>query len=246
MPTQSVDRAISILREFSVVEPQLGVSELSRRVGLTKSTVHRLLASLRKGGLVEQDPISHQYSLGVGLLEMSHIKLYSDSLLRLVHPYLHYLAGALGEAVYVTTQEGSEVLVLLRATPGDLRDPVPWVTRNPLHCTSSGKILLAWMEEDELTTILARGLPRFTGNTVTDPAKLREELEVVREQGFATCFEEYREGVNAIAVPCAGSDGRVVVTLSTAGHAYSLTRDKAMQSLEILRGVATEISLKLG
>jgi DNA-binding IclR family transcriptional regulator len=196
--------------------------------------------------LVEQDPISREYSLGVGLLEMGHIKLYSDPLLRLVHPYLHYLTGELGEAVYVTTQKGSEMLVLLRAIPGDLRDPVPWVTRNPLHCTSSGKILLARMEEDELATLMEKGLPRFTAKTITDPAKLRAELEVVREQGFATCFEEYRKGVNAIAVPCARSDGRVVATLSTAGHAYSLTHEKAMHSLEILRGVATEISLKLG
>jgi len=102
------------------------------------------------------------------------------------------------------------------------------------------------MEEDELATLLEKELPRFTESTITDPAELRAELEVVREQGFATCFEERKDGANAVAVPLAKRDGTVVATLSVVGHAYSLTREKAMHSLEILRGVATEISLKLG
>ena len=76
--------------------------------------------------------------------------------------------------------------------------------------------------------------------------ELRAELERVREQGFATCFEERKDGANAIAVPLAKPDGTVVATLSIVGHAYSLTHEKAMHSLEILRGIATEISLKLG
>jgi len=118
--------------------------------------------------------------------------------------------------------------------------------RLPLHCTAGGKILLAHMEEDEVTTLLERGLPRFTANTITHPARLREELEVVREQGFATCFEELKDGTNAIAVPLVAQAGTVVATLSIVGRAYSLTRERAMHSLETSRGIATEISLKLG
>lgn len=245
MPTQSVQRAMSILRQFSVDEPQLGVSEVSRRLGLTKSTVSRLLATLREGGLVRQDPINREYRLGMGLLELGQIVAHTDPLLRVVRPYQQYLAEAVRESVCLTVRTGLEVLVLLREEPPDLRDPVPWVTRLPLHCTSSGKILLAHMEEDELTTLLEKGLPRFTGNTITDPAKLREELERVSEQGFGTCFEEFREGVNSIAVPLAKQDGTLLATLSIVGPAYSLTREKAMHSLEKLRGVATEISLKM-
>lgn len=101
MPTQSVDRAISILRQFSVDEPQLGVSELSRRVGLTKSTVHRLLASLLQGGLVKQDPTTREYRLGLGLVELGQMVVHTDPLLRLVHPYQHYLADRVGEAVHL-------------------------------------------------------------------------------------------------------------------------------------------------
>jgi len=245
MPTQSVDRALSILREFSVDEPQLGVSELSRRVGLTKSTVHRLLASLLQGGLVKQDPTSREYRLGLGLVELGQTVVQTDPLLRLVHPYQHYLADTVGEPVHLGVRAGFEMLCPMYERPADLKEPVSWMARLPLHCSAGGKILAAQMEEDELTTLLEGGLSRFTENTITDPAELRAELEVVREQGFATCFEELKHGANAIAVPLAKPDGTVVATLSIVGHAYSLTREKAMNSLEILRGVATEISLKL-
>lgn len=245
MPTQSVERAMFILRQFSVDEPQLGVSEVSRRIGLTKSTVSRLLATLREGGLVVQDPISRQYRLGMGLVELGETVVHTDPLLRAVHPYQHYLADAVGEGVYLAVRSGFEMLTLLHERPPDLRDPVPWTSRAPLHCTAGGKILLAHMEEDELTTLLEKGLPRFTGNTITDPAKLRAHLEQVREEGFATCFEEFREGVNSISVPLAKQDGTVVATLGIVGPAYSLTREKAMRSLDTLRGIATEISLKM-
>ena len=93
---------------------------------------------------------------------------------------------------------------------------------------------------------LAGGLPRSTEHTITDPAEVRKELQLAREQGFATCLEEENRGLNAVAVPIMKHDGGAVAALAIVGPAYSLTREKLMASVEILKGVSTEITRKLG
>lgn len=242
MPVQSVERATSILRAFSVEEPVLGVTELSKRVGLDKSTVHRLLASLVRGGLVMRDTGSRKYRLGTRLLELGHTFLHSQPPLEIIHPYLHYLAQALGEAAFVSAREGDEVVNLLQVRSPELGESVPWVGRAPLPCTSTGKIFLAHMSEAELKPFLEKDLPSCTAKTITDPADLRQELQRVREQGFATALEEHQEGINAIAVPMKKPDNGVIAALGVAGPSYRFTGEKATGSLEILRGVVIDIS----
>jgi DNA-binding IclR family transcriptional regulator len=245
MPIQSVRRAIAILREFSVDEPELGVTQLSERLDLHKSTVHRLLASLRRAGLVKRVPTSRRYRLAVGLIELGHVALYNHALLQVVHPYVHYLADALGETALLAVRDDDEILIVLQVRSPDLRDSVRWVPRAPLHCTSTGRIFLAHMPENEVNGFLEKELTPRTAATISDPAELRAELGRVREEGFATSFEEYEEGINAIAVPIKKPDGTVAAALAASGYSYSFTREKAVKSLEIMRGIATDISHKL-
>jgi len=120
-----------------------------------------------------------------------------------------------------------------------------WYNRLPLHSSSSGKILLAYSDEGHLADWLEQDLPAFTEHTVTDPVALREELRQIREQGFAACSEEYKLGVNAVAVPVSDQEDVVVAALSVLGPAYTLTRDKAMASVERMKAVSREISIKL-
>jgi DNA-binding IclR family transcriptional regulator len=245
MPIQSVRRAVAILNQFSVDEPELGVTQLSEKLGLHKSTVHRLLASLRRQGLVKRNPLTRKYRLGIGLIELGYAAMYSNALLQLVDPYLHYLADAVGAVAYLAVQDEDEILVVSLVRSPDLRDAVSWVPRAPLHCTSTGKIFLAHMPEDELTRLLDKGLARLTEKTISDPTDLRQELDRVREQGFATSLEEHEEGTNAIAVPIKKPDGTVIAALGVVGHSYIFTREKATKSLEIMRGIATDVSHKL-
>jgi IclR family KDG regulon transcriptional repressor len=245
VPTRSVDKAVAVLKQFNLDEPQLGVSELARRLGLTKSTVHRLLASLRQGGLVEQDPHSRKYRLGHALVELGYNVVYSDPLLQVVLPYLQYLADQVGEAAYVAVRDGEAVLTMLQVVSSNLREQIAWTGKLPLHATASGKILLAQMDESELAALLEVGLARYTESTITDPDELHMEIEQIRQQGFATCLEEQEAGVNAIAVPIADSDGKVVAALAIVGPAYRLSLDKAMESLEKLRAISGQITLRL-
>ncbi len=226
-------------------EPLLGVSELSRRLGLTRSTVHRLLASLRQGGLIEQDLSTHKYRLGREAVDLGYTAIYSDPLLVTALPFLYFLSDQVGETVYLGEWRDDEVATVLHVLSPSSREQMDWYDRLPLHSSSSGKVLLAHSDESELSALLRRDLPRFTEYTVTDSTALREELRRIREQGFAACFEEYRLGVNAIGVPVADQNAKVVAALSILGPAYTLTRDKAMGSLERLKAVSREITVKL-
>ena len=247
MPIQSVDRAVAILNAFSTNEAQLGVTELSHRLGLHKSTVHRLLASLEKGGLVERDPRNRKYSLGIRLIELAGTMLNSRNLPQVVRPYLHYLADAVEELTYLAYRVGDEVLNVEQVPGPHLVQSVGWQGRRfPLHCTSAGKIFLAYMPEKEVERILAKGLPSATPRTVTDPADLRYQLERVREQGYATAFEEMEEGTNGIAVPITSPKAEVIAAIAVAGPSYRFTPERAMSHLDVIRSVAREVSHRLG
>lgn len=246
MTTQSVEKAVAILRQFSATEPQLGVSELARRLGMTKSNVHRLLSTLVKERLMAQDPETRQYRLGHPLVRLGHTVVYSDPLMTTVQPYLHYVAHQMGEASYLAERCGDKVATLLQVIAPNLREPIGWYPTLRLHSTSTGKVLLAHAEQDDVDRFLAGGLPRSTEHTITDPAEVRKELQLVREQGFATCLEEENSGLNAVAVPIMKHDDGVLAAMAVVGPAYSLTREKLMASVEILKGVSAEITRKLG
>lgn len=247
MPIQSVDRAVAILNAFSTNEAQLGVTELSHRLGLHKSTVHRLLASLRKGGLVERDPRNRKYSLGIRLIELAGTMLNSRNVPQVVRPYLHYLADAVEELTYLAYRVDDEVLNVEQVPGPHLVQSVGWQgRRTPLHSTSAGKIFLAHMPEKELERVLEEGLPGTTSKTITDPADLRYEIERVREQGYATAYEELEEGTNAIAVPITSPNDEVVAAIGVVGPSYRFTPERAMSHLDVIRSVAREVSHRLG
>jgi DNA-binding IclR family transcriptional regulator len=245
MTTQSVDKATAILKQFSTHEPQLGVSELARRLNLTKSTVHRLLRSLLRAGIVAQDPGTRRYMLGRETVQLGYTAIYSDPLLHTAQPYLHYLAQQVGEATYLAERWGLEGAPVLQVLSPIMQEQMGWYTNIGLHSTSAGKVLLAYAPEDVLSAVVDQGLVRETEYTITDPAQLRQEVEKVRAQGYATCFEEGKLGLNTIAVPVKDAEGQVVAALAIAGPSYRLTREQGLASVEKLKAISGEITRKL-
>jgi DNA-binding IclR family transcriptional regulator len=240
-----VDRAIAILKQFSTTEPQLGMSELARRLDLSKSTAHRLLGSLLKAGMVAQDPGTRRYMLGREAVQLGYTAIYSDPLLHVALPYLHYLAGQLSEAVYLAERRGLEAAPVLQVLSPVIQEQLGWYTTIPLHSTSAGKVLLAYSAEGVLQAVLDEGLARDTEYTITDPAELRKHLQGVREEGYATCFEEKELGYNGVGVPVRNPEGQVIAALAIAGPSYRLTREQAVASVEKLKAISGEITRKL-
>jgi DNA-binding IclR family transcriptional regulator len=245
MPVQSVDRAVAILNALSASKGHLGVTELSNELDLHKSTVHRLLVSLKKGGLVERNPQTRKYRLGLRLVELGYAWLNSRGLPQIALPYLHYLADKVEEVTYLALQDEDRVLNVLQVPGPQLVQSVSWLGRGSLHSTSTGKIFLAHMSEEDLGSFLDRELTARTNKTITDADELRADLDRVREQGFATSFEEDQEGINAVAVPVRQPDGTLIAAIGAVGPSYRFTPEKAMGVPAVMVGLAREVAKTL-
>ena len=212
----TVQNAARVLKAFLAGDVELGPSELGRRLGLGKSTVHRLLTTLVAEGLIDQDPHTGGYRLGIVMFELGeavriHMDLHSAAapVLAMLREETRETAqvGVLdrGEVVYVDRLESSHSLRLFTEAG----------RRVPAHCTSSGKVLLAFLPEGVRQAMLASlTLVTLTPETITDPARLDVELARVRARGWAEAVNEREVGVASIAAPVRDYRGEVVAAIS--------------------------------
>jgi IclR family KDG regulon transcriptional repressor len=246
MRIQSIARAAAILREFSAETPVLGVAELSRRLDLDRSTVQRLVSSLADAGLLDQDPISKKHRLGLGLLELSGTMVKCRGFPHIVRPYLRHLTDLVGESTYLGVLDRASVLEIEEIPGPYMIQHSGWTGRRlPLHCSASGKALLAGMAPEEAEGLIARlDLQPLTGRAITDRDDLRREIVEVRERGYATCFGEFDQGTNALAaalsLPGKMTQGAVCIV----GPSIRFTESKALECVDSLWAVCREISEK--
>ncbi len=245
---QAVRRAIAILKAFSSDEPELGVAELSRRLDLPKSTVSRLLATLEEEGLVAQDPETGLYRLGVELMRLANnVHIYTD-LRRIARPYMRSLAVDVGESVSIAVLQGHDVINLdVFVPPGHLIKRVGWAGRQmPAYATAAGRAILAFLPREERLRALEGPFKAFTPRTITDPKRLRLELQRIHAQGYATAYEELEEGLHAVSAPIFNYEGRVIASISVSGPGYRLTRARVREIAPKVVETALRISAEMG
>jgi DNA-binding IclR family transcriptional regulator len=245
---QSLQRAIAILRAFTITTPELGVTEISKRVGLHKSTAFRLLSTLIAEGLVSQNPETGRYRLGVGLIELAGRVLVHADLRQVARRHMRLLAEKVGETVNVAVLDGDQVLNLEQSVPrGYLVVNYGWVgRRTPLHATSTGKVLLASLPPDRVAVLLDKPLEAYTPHTITDVEALKAELESVRTAGYSVGHEEYEVGLNAVAAPVRDHTGQVIAAVSASGPSYRLSAENFEEVAKEVIAVAQAISTELG
>jgi IclR family transcriptional regulator, acetate operon repressor len=243
---QSVNRALSAL-DLIAEAGELGVTELGRRLGVHKATASRLVAVLADRGMVERDPITEKYRLGFGLIRLAGAAMASLDLVRIARPLLEDLADRTRETVNLGVLSGDAVVYIDQVTGTRSIVAVSWVgRRTPLHCTSNGKVLLAYMRPEERDRLLAPPLQRATKATITDPAKLRTQLGDVATRGYAQTMEELEEGLNAVAAPVRRADGEVVASLSVSGPAFRMRPVDLPRVGRLVKESAAAISRRLG
>lgn len=215
---QSIERAFAVLE--AVAARPAGVTALAERVGLPKSTVARLLASLEKLGAVERVGGRH-WRVGARVAALAETVPPERSLGALGRPELVRLVRSLGEDAGLGLPDGHDVLYVEQVEsdhPVQVRD---WAgTRAPLHAVPSGLVLLADRPASAVDAYIAHGLAPLTSRTVVDPAELRSRLEDVRSRGFTWGLEEFAEGINSVAAPVRDSRGIVVAAIHAHGPAY--------------------------
>jgi IclR family pca regulon transcriptional regulator len=215
---QSLERAFSVLDE--VARHPAGVTAIAERVGLPKSTVARLLATLEELEAVERFD-GARWRIGPGVAALSSAASPERSLVAIARPHLAELVAELGEDAGLGLPDGNDILYIDQVesdNPVQVRD---WTgTRAPMHTVPSGLVLLAEWPEDARAAYLAGELEALTRRTVTDPARLRKRLAEVREAGFAWGLEEFAEGIDSVAAPVRDARGKAIAAIHVHGPAY--------------------------
>jgi DNA-binding IclR family transcriptional regulator len=243
---QSVRRAALLLRAFGTGVPELGVSELGRRLNLHKSTVSRLLATLESEGLLERAPGTEKYRLGPEIARLAGHAVHFGDVREVARPFLVELAQVTRETANLAVLDGDEVNNVDQVSGPHLVRVGNWVgRRTPLHCVANGKALLAFLPKGELERLTAGPLAVFTPHTVTRPSALRASLAQVRQQGYATALGEIEEGLNAVAAPIWDADGAVSAAISVSGPAYRVTPERVPELGQITREFAQRVSNRM-
>jgi DNA-binding IclR family transcriptional regulator len=244
---QSVDRAISVL-EILARRGAAGVSEVAAEIGVHKSTAFRLLGALEDRGLVEQATDRGKYQLGFGILRLASAVPGRLDLVTQGRSVLAELATAFGETVNLAVIRSHYAVNLDQARGSAAVVAQNWTGQlTPLHATSSGKVLLAHESPARRKQLLdAAGLAKFTKHTITARRALQAQLDQAVEYGYATTFEEYEDGLNAVAAPVRDHTGAVVAAVSVSGPAYRLGQDRVLEIVDQLSAGVAQISDRMG
>ncbi|WP_242910485.1 IclR family transcriptional regulator [Actinomadura terrae] len=227
--TQSVDRAVAVLRSFEGAARQTP-TEVAHRLGLSVSTAHRIVRALHDTGMLGRDALTERYFLGPTTAILGRLALERMGT-TLLQPELTALRDGTGEAVSLGVRVGDEVAVLLHLPSAHpLRYDQPPGARNPIHGCAMGKALLAFADIDgdgaDAAVAMAEPYRRYTPATLTTRAALEADLARVRERGYALNEEERIIGVRAVAAPVRDGSGRVFAAVALQGPAVRFGPDR--------------------
>ena len=243
----SVANAIRLLKVFSDDESEIGISALAERLGLAKSTVHRLATTLVETGMLEQNRESGKYRLGLMVFELGSLVRRKMDVSREAKPWLMSLRESTGETVVLSILgQGGVVCVNFLESQKAIRITSGIGLRRPLHCTAEGKALLAFQPMATIERVIAHGLERRTPRTLAEPAALLDELAAIRAQGFATDDEEYEAGMRCVAAPIRDDSGTATAAVGIAGPAQRLGKKRLQTHAPAVVAAADAISLRLG
>jgi IclR family pca regulon transcriptional regulator len=243
----SLARGLIVVQAFTQQNPQMTISQLSVRTGLSRAAVRRCLYTLSKLGFVGCEDGS-RYSLRPRMLTLSHTFTASNNLSTAAQPVLERMTATFRESFSVATLDGEDIVYIARASVSRVMSVDLHIgSRLPAYCTSMGRILLAWLPSEQLEQYLANvDLIPHTTRTVTSVEKLRAILRTVRRNGFALCDQEYEVGLRSLAVPVYAPSGRVVATLNLSGNAPRLSvLEMQNRFLPPLRTAAAELGVFL-
>lgn len=243
---RSVDRAATLLLALGEMPAEAGVTELARRLALHKSTVSRLLATLEKRGLVEQDEESGKYRLGLVILRLAEQAERTLDLRGLAMPELQRLARTSHETVSLGVLRGESVLTLAQAEGVNHGDRSRSGRLLPAHAVASGKALLATLPEREVMRIARGGLQRHTARTLVELEPILEDLARTRRRGFATAIGELDEGTATVAAPILDHRGDAIAAVEIQAPATRVPPQRLPELAAQVRSSANAISSRLG
>lgn len=245
---QVVDRATQILECFHFDAHELSVREISQRTGLHKSTAHRILIALQYNGLIQQNPVTGNYHLGIKLFKLGQLAVMRLNLREIARPLLRVLMEETRETVHLAILDEEQVFYLEKVEgPYALRMPSRVGRHIPTYCTSLGKAMLSCLEEAEVRRMLgSHSLKAYTTHTIRTVDALTTELRRTRRRGYAVDNEEIEIGLRCVGAPLLDYSGALAGAVSVAGPTARFTRDKILCFAVLAKKTAASISAQLG
>jgi DNA-binding IclR family transcriptional regulator len=243
----SVASAVRLLKTFSEGEVEIGVSSLAGRLGVAKSTAYRLASTLVAEGMLEQNPETDKYRLGIALFGLGALVRQRMNVSTEARPHIFALREATNETVHLAILDGVDILYVydLESTEA-IRMRANLGERKPALCTAEGRAMLAFQPEAAIDRAIAEGFRARTPQTETDPARLRHVLMEVRRVGFAREDEQSEMGMRSIAAPIRNASGEVVAAVGMAGPLQRLSDEVLDRHAPRVVETANVISLQLG
>ena len=244
---RAVERALQILECFDDEHPERGISEIAQAVDLHKATAYRIVTTLVNYGYLEWAAEGQKYRLGLELTNLGFKVIRRMDLRHEALPYMKELVQEWdetcdlsifdqGRVFYIEVLRGNHALTISAAVG----------QRLPVHCTASGKLFLAFLPEAELNAILNHPMDAYTDNTVTSRDELFDQLEKIRNQGYAVDYEEYELGICAVAAPIFNRRGSVIAAIGGPSPTSRMTPERIMEIAEAYKKAAQAISRRMG
>jgi IclR family transcriptional regulator, KDG regulon repressor len=242
----SVKNSLRLLQSFTTEEPERKVTELAQTLGMGHSTVSRMLATMASEGFVTKDPETQKYRLSLSILSLNSVIISNLEVTRTSQFTLQKLVDEIGESSHLGVMEGKDVVYINKV---ECNHPVQILSyigrRNPLHSTSSGKVILAFQEEEVINRYIESSFEKFTVNTIIHPDGFRRTLHEIKEQEFAVSIEELRDGVASVSAPIRDHTGKVVYAVTVVGPVHRMDPQDA-RIIAKLKTAAKELSSLLG
>lgn len=242
------EKMLRILDCFTLKNGKLSVGDISKLTGIPRSTAHRWVGILRDTGLLEQDNSRDVYRLGLRLIHLGHSALSSMDISREARHVLEALSRSAGARSHLCVFDGNQMIFVTRTIGGRAGrfNSTTVMESSPCYCTSVGKAVLAFQPEETVERIISQGLRSYTSNTITDPKRLRDELKLIHERGFAINNGEMELHERCIGAPVRNAAGRVIAGLSLTDKTHKMTDDKISDLAKIVIKHAELLSIQLG
>lgn len=247
-PIQVSEKLFQVIETLAENGP-MGIMELSASLGFHKSTTHRLVTSLQCLGYVRQEEGSLKYSLSLKFLQLGSKIINQTNVATLIHPVLRRISEQIGETVHLVRREGNDAVYIdkVESSVGSIRMASRVGNRLPLYCSGVGKALLAEMEDEEIEKIWnTSDIKKLTPKTIVSFDELKERIDRVRTDGFATDDEENEEGVRCIAVSLKDYHKVPVYALSISAPVHRMTDERIQELKDIVLKYKVEIAKMLG
>lgn len=249
----SPDSVSSVLKVFGILQAlgeqkEIGVTELSQRIMMSKSTVYRFLQTMKTLGYVKQEGETDKYTLSLKLFELGGKALGYQDLIQIADVQMHRLGKLTKETLHLGTLDENSVVYLHKIdSEYNLRMYSRIGRRCPLYSTGLGKVMMAWLPEEEVRSMLANvTFERFTEHTLANIDEVLAELVRVRELGYAEDNEENEHGLRCFAVPIYNRMGRIITGLSLSLPIVRFEESKRAELISLLHEAAGQISAELG